>query len=147
MGERKVGGILPEGAVAGGRLHHVVIGVGLNVLQTEADFPPELRSVATSLAMEGYDVGMLELLTALLSGLRTELGPDGRVAEGLLPRYRGICASLGRVVRATVGGGRTIEGTAVDVGPGGELIVETPRGTETIGFGEIVHLGTAVAPS
>jgi BirA family transcriptional regulator, biotin operon repressor / biotin---[acetyl-CoA-carboxylase] ligase len=46
---RKIGGILCE-SVLDSRLQ-LVVGIGINVTQQEDDFPPELRSTATSLAL------------------------------------------------------------------------------------------------
>jgi len=48
---RKLGGILCEAAFTGPRLDFVVAGVGLNVGQAPADFPPGLRDSAVSLFM------------------------------------------------------------------------------------------------
>lgn len=50
VGDRKLGGVLCEGAVAGERHAFVIAGVGLNVLQSDDDFPPDLRGLATSIA-------------------------------------------------------------------------------------------------
>jgi BirA family biotin operon repressor/biotin-[acetyl-CoA-carboxylase] ligase len=55
-------------------------------------------------------------------------------------RYRTMCATLGRRVRATVVDGTTVEGSAVDLDDHGGLIVETEGGRQTVSFGEIVHL-------
>jgi BirA family transcriptional regulator, biotin operon repressor / biotin---[acetyl-CoA-carboxylase] ligase len=46
---RKVGGILCESSYSGSRLEFVVAGFGINVNQTQEDFPEELVAVATSL--------------------------------------------------------------------------------------------------
>ena len=61
-------------------------------------------------------------------------------ASGLRSSYRGLCATLGRSVRAELPGGRVVEGTAVDVDESGRLVLDTPGGTEQIGAGDIVHL-------
>jgi BirA family transcriptional regulator, biotin operon repressor / biotin---[acetyl-CoA-carboxylase] ligase len=140
LGDRKLGGILPEASVVGGRLEHVVLGIGLNVEQRESDFPPELGGRPTSLIMEGGSADPGVLLREVLAALRTELAPTEWLAQRVIPRYREVCESLGRQVRATLSGGRTVEGRAADIGPTGELIVETSSGTESVGFGEIEHL-------
>ena len=59
IGRRKVAGILVEGRPQEG---WAVLGIGLNVA-TE-DFPPELRETATSLRLEGSEIGAEELLGA-----------------------------------------------------------------------------------
>jgi BirA family biotin operon repressor/biotin-[acetyl-CoA-carboxylase] ligase len=140
MGERKLGGILPEASVAGGRLEHVVLGIGLNVRQGESDFPPDLKGRGTSLASEGGKVDPAVLLREVLSALVRELEPAQGLADRGLDRYRALCVTLGRHVRASLEGGRTVEGVAADIGPTGELIIEASGGTRAVGFGEIEHL-------
>jgi BirA family biotin operon repressor/biotin-[acetyl-CoA-carboxylase] ligase len=48
---RKLGGILCESVHQNARLRFALIGVGLNLNQTENDFPPELRPLATSVKL------------------------------------------------------------------------------------------------
>jgi BirA family biotin operon repressor/biotin-[acetyl-CoA-carboxylase] ligase len=50
VGPRKVCGILAEAASSDGRLRHVVLGYGINVLA--ASYPPEIAERATSIAAE-----------------------------------------------------------------------------------------------
>jgi BirA family biotin operon repressor/biotin-[acetyl-CoA-carboxylase] ligase len=136
----KLGGILPEASVRGGALDHVVLGLGVNVNQTEADFPDELRGQATSVRIEGGRPDAAILLSEYLVGLRRLLEPDEGLRDRVLPRYGDLCETLGRQVRATLPSGRAIEGRAAVLGPGGELVIEGPSGAESVAFGEIVHL-------
>ncbi|HJP66438.1 MAG TPA: biotin--[acetyl-CoA-carboxylase] ligase, partial [Actinomycetota bacterium] len=140
VGDRKLAGILPEASVTGGALDHLVIGVGLNVSQGSTDFPEVIRESATSVALERGSPDPADVLPQLLIGLRRWLEPDDGLRDRVLSRYRELCSTLGRRVRATVSLGREVEGVAVGIGPRGELIVETDRATETVGFGEITHL-------
>lgn len=48
---KKVGGILSEASILGGRLEYVVVGFGLNVNSRAVDFSPALRPQVTSLLM------------------------------------------------------------------------------------------------
>ncbi len=50
---KKVCGILTELRGDQDRINYVILGMGLNVNQTEEDFPVDLREIATSLAVEG----------------------------------------------------------------------------------------------
>jgi BirA family biotin operon repressor/biotin-[acetyl-CoA-carboxylase] ligase len=52
IGGRKICGILTEMKMAGGTLVAVVVGIGLNVNMTRADFDPAYREAATSLREE-----------------------------------------------------------------------------------------------
>jgi BirA family biotin operon repressor/biotin-[acetyl-CoA-carboxylase] ligase len=64
VGGRKVAGILAEASEG-----RVVLGVGVNVLQTEAELPAETRLPATSLAFEGAEVDRAGLLATILEQL------------------------------------------------------------------------------
>jgi BirA family biotin operon repressor/biotin-[acetyl-CoA-carboxylase] ligase len=64
IGGRKVAGILAE-AVEG----RVVLGVGVNVSQTEDQLPRDAAKPATSLSLEGAVVNRAELLATVLEGL------------------------------------------------------------------------------
>jgi BirA family transcriptional regulator, biotin operon repressor / biotin---[acetyl-CoA-carboxylase] ligase len=64
IGGRKVAGILAE-AIEG----RVVLGIGVNVSQTEVQLPADATTPATSLALEGARVERAELLAAILERL------------------------------------------------------------------------------
>ena len=138
VGERKVAGILPEASVTGGRLRHVVMGIGLNVALDEDDFPEDVRDSATSLTREGAAPDQGGLLERFLARFR-DAYPTG-AWEASLDRYRRRCVTLGRQVRATAGWGEVIEGRAVAIDDGGALVIEASGGTTTVSFGEVVHI-------
>ena len=136
-GGRKVGGILPEAKVSGGALDHLILGIGVNVSMGAIDFPEGIRDSATSLAMEGAAVEVPALLGWFLSGFRDSWRPaDPDFAGSVVRRYRPVCVTLGRRVRATTTDGVVVEGVASDLDEHGGLRV----GDATIGFGEVVHL-------
>jgi BirA family biotin operon repressor/biotin-[acetyl-CoA-carboxylase] ligase len=132
VGDRKAGGILAEAEVAGERIVHVVVGVGVNL-----DRPPPGVEGAAGLG----GVGAEALLTSFLSRFasRYRLGTD-RIAEAILEAYRPLCATLGRTIRATTIRGETVEGLAMDLDPTGGLLVDGDGGTETVAFAEVQHL-------
>jgi BirA family biotin operon repressor/biotin-[acetyl-CoA-carboxylase] ligase len=73
---------------------------------------------------------------ALLERLRVELDRWASAdLEDVLTLWRGLSDTLGRRVRVDQGQ-QVIEGTAEDIGPGGELIVDGIRVT----FGSVTHL-------
>lgn len=136
-GGRKVGGILPEAKVSGSHLHYLILGVGVNVSMGESDFPDEIRASATSLTLEGGSAEPVALLGRFLSGFRDAWRPHGPDFPGdVLRRYRAVCITLGRRVRATTADGTVVEGEATDLDEHGGLRI----GDATVGFGEIVHL-------
>lgn len=136
-GERKLGGVLPEAKVSSDVLEYLILGIGVNVSMTDEDFPGELARTATSLLLEGGSVSSAELLGRFLAGFRASWqGGEGANREDILRRYRAICATLGRRVRATTVDGTVVEGAASDLDDHGGLRI----GDETVAFGEVVHL-------
>jgi BirA family biotin operon repressor/biotin-[acetyl-CoA-carboxylase] ligase len=118
---RKVAGILTEGIA--GRRPLVTLGIGVNVSQRGADWPPELVGHACSLAEVGSPVERAALLTAILARLEAWYGvwlDDGFAPVRAAWLRRGL---LGARVTRSDG-----EGTAVDLGPGGELVIRQDDG-------------------
>jgi BirA family biotin operon repressor/biotin-[acetyl-CoA-carboxylase] ligase len=74
---KKAGGILAEGRLSASRAapdDFLVLGIGLNVNQTQRDLPPLPQGQATSLFLEwGRMAGRLELLAMILEGIEKEL--------------------------------------------------------------------------
>ena len=123
---RKLCGILVEGRPAAG---WAVVGVGLNV--TTAEFPPELRDIATSLRIAGGSASVDGAVDALLAMLGRWLpSPPARV----LAAWRERDALRGRNIGW--GGGA---GVAAGVDERGNLLVDTGSGRIALGAGE-VHL-------
>lgn len=69
-GWRKLAGLLVDTAVQGPVVRHVLVSLGLNVMQEEADFPAELAGSATSIRMEtGRAPSLAEAAAAFLHRL------------------------------------------------------------------------------
>lgn len=127
---RKVAGVLIEGRPERSGGGWAVIGIGLNVSVAEDEFPPELRSTATSI---GPEAGVEEALAALNAALGrwVDAAPE-RVVEEFSSRD----ALRGRRVSWEDGWG-----TAEGVDAQGHLLVRGKDGSVVaIGAGE-VHLG------
>jgi BirA family biotin operon repressor/biotin-[acetyl-CoA-carboxylase] ligase len=129
---RKVAGILAEGRPQEG---WVVLGIGLNVAVEEDGFPPELRTIATSLGCDPPQVqaALAQLLTRLTHWLEA-------TPEQAMDAYRGRDALAGREI--SWNGGR---GTALGVADDGRLRVRSAEQSAEeellLDAGE-VHLGT-----
>src|SRR5207247_6115147 len=94
---RKLAGVLGESRIEDGRLVHVVVGVGVNLSQSEDEFPGDLRVPATSLALEGVDASPAVLLTAYLERFHRRYDPDDPgFAAAVLDAYRPRCETVGR---------------------------------------------------
>lgn len=132
---RKLCGILTElGLDAQGMVAYAIIGVGLNCCQKVSDFPPEIRDIATSLAMvTGKEIRRSQVAAAIIEALWCM-----DLKDTSMDRYRADCMTLGREVSLVKADGSARHGTALDVDPSGALIVRFPDGhIETVNSGEV----------
>ncbi len=139
VGGKKLCGILTELGVEAetGSLSYVVVGMGTNVSQTEADFGPELRDIATSLGLLGAKVTRRELAQALLRELDAMNAAFPAEREEYLAQYRRRCVTLGRQVKL-VRPDSEVRATALDIDNAFALRVRLEDGTEeTVSSGEV----------
>ncbi|MFD4527656.1 biotin--[acetyl-CoA-carboxylase] ligase [Streptomyces sp. NPDC058470] len=138
--ERKTGGILAERAGTDA----VVVGIGINVTLRADELPvPGAGSlVLAGAATTDRDTVLRAVLRSLAEWYERWRAVGGDpVASGLQEAYAAGCATLGRVVRAELPGGRSISGEAVAVDGDGRLVLATGEGVqEPVGAGDIVHL-------
>jgi BirA family biotin operon repressor/biotin-[acetyl-CoA-carboxylase] ligase len=142
MRGKKVSGILAQSGVRGDAALSVVLGVGLNVNQTEEELPPDLRDIATSLRIErGRRVSRVAALRRFV--LRWNAHFEA-FSEGGYPYLREKWIennlTLGREVTLHGDGGPR-RGTAVDIGERGGLVVRFPDGSVEELLAEDVSLG------
>jgi BirA family transcriptional regulator, biotin operon repressor / biotin---[acetyl-CoA-carboxylase] ligase len=134
----KLAGILAEQAGDA-----IVAGIGINVSSGRDELPV---ATATSLALEGADgVTAGRLLIAILGELgRWYLawtGAHGDAAGcGLRAEYQRLCGTLGRQVRVSLPGGRTVTGVAAEVDPTGRLVVGSAAGPVPVSAGDVIHV-------
>jgi BirA family transcriptional regulator, biotin operon repressor / biotin---[acetyl-CoA-carboxylase] ligase len=127
----KLAGILAESAVKGGRVQHVIVGIGVNVRE-----PPVPGAAAL-----GADVDPMALLGQFLQDFHRGYGEAGaELATSALPRWRATAATLGSEVEVVTAAGPSVRGEAVDVDERGGLVVMTADGPVTVAFGEAQHL-------
>lgn len=107
----------------------VVVGLGVNVSQTAADFGPELSQVATSLALElGRPVRRADLAATILAALDDMYAAFPQAKAEYWAAYRARCATLGREVRL-VGPDGAAPAFARDIDENFALLVDHPDGT------------------
>jgi BirA family biotin operon repressor/biotin-[acetyl-CoA-carboxylase] ligase len=139
VGDRKLGGLLAETETAvDGTVSAVVIGIGVN-LNWRA-LPAELAETATACnLLTGHAVDRDAVLDGFLANLATRYEQLDRA----LPEYRARLATIGRRVRVERDGADSLVGKAADVGPNGELVLETEHGRIAVRVGDVVHLRDA----
>ena len=133
---KKICGILVEPAQgAAGRL---VIGVGVNVLNSLQAAPDDVRGLATSILDEtGNEFSPGEFLTALLSELTIQLRKIGDGQLDLKTRWATQCVLTGRQI-SLESGDHLIEGRCTGIDTSGAILVET-NGETKPWFGGVVR--------
>ena len=133
-GTRKLSGILAESRRNAEGTDVVVLGVGVNIAQVEDDFPPEIRSLATSLAIEGRRVPREGVAAAFLNALEPlwDEHQEGDHDE-VLEAWRREASFWGRPVTVRTGQGE-LHGIARDLDASGGLVLETQSGERTTVF-------------
>ena len=135
---KKLGGILTEMAVDHGRVDYAIIGIGINCLQKEEDFPPEISDIATSLSLAAGQTVFPETLAAAMVESLWRLNDTLFTGKRqIMDRYRENCITLGQDIQV-IRNDRIIPGKAVGMDDDGGLLVQYPDGTvQTVSSGEV----------
>ena len=136
---KKVCGILTEMNAEATRVRYVVVGIGINVNQT--NFPKELEGEATSLRLAtGSEWSRVELTAALLKSLEREyrlLIEHADARQSILRRFAEQSSWVrGKKVRIEENGVK-VEGTTEGLDERGFLQVRTAWGVQTILSGTV----------
>ncbi len=135
---KKFCGILTEMTAEATRVRHVVVGVGINVNQT--NFPEDLRDTATSLRLRfGTEYSRLQLCAALLKSLDreySELLRNPQARESILQRFSER-SSMVKGVRVQVDENGGYEGITEGLDSRGFLQVRTETGLRTVLSGTV----------
>ncbi len=143
-GGRKICGILAESSIRGAApgeapgVDHAILGVGLNANLDPEDLGVTDHEVATLRHELGRDIEPLDLLRRLLRSLQADLKRIHDFAA-ILDDWRVLSVTLGERVRVRRSG-EILEGRAVDLGSGGELLLLTAKGLVGLYEGEVERL-------
>lgn len=134
---RKVGGILCEGELEGGRLKFAIAGVGLNINFEEQDLPERPLYPATSLLIAtGEEYEIQDVCDGLARSLETEYK---LLDTGKWDAQRGEfiqrCVLIGEHVKVDTGM-QVVEGLATGIDDAGSLLVQTSDGMQTVSAGD-----------
>jgi BirA family biotin operon repressor/biotin-[acetyl-CoA-carboxylase] ligase len=144
---RKLGGTLTELRSMGTQVAELIVGTGINVDHDVDDFPPEIRSSASSLRLISSQTGLQRELVVvaylrqleLLAG-QLEAGRWTGVAEAWLHLAPGaVDRPVQVVLHPGEPGSRSFRGTTRGLDEDGGLIVEGPNAERIV-----VHLGDSV---
>ena len=132
---RKVCGILCEAGLdfESGMLEYAALGIGVNVCAME--FPPELRSIATSIENEcGVPVSRSRLIAEISNQLDALY--DQLTTREFMRESRSRSNVIGRDVTVMRGEER-FEARVLDIDDDGRLVIRTEKGITRVGSGEI----------
>ena len=140
MENRKVCGILTEASVdcESGRLNYAVVGIGINTLVPQNDFPEELKTIAGS-AFSG-DAAVPDLRCRLAAAVIDRLMAYYRTAkeDDCFEEYRKRSFLLGKPVSIHRLDQESVPATAVDLDRDSALIVQLEDGSlQRINSGEV----------
>ena len=146
INEKKFAGILTEMSSDSSRVHHAVIGIGINVNQEK--FPDDFSTTATSLRLEaGKECSRLEMTAALIRAIDREYRALLRAMESPIRtpalRFEPIMRRIesrssyatGKLVHVDENGGYT--GTTDGLDPRGFLRVRTDQGLRIVISGSV----------
>lgn len=140
LGNKKVCGILTEMTAEPDRVHSIIVGIGLNVLQNEEDFTDQLRETATSIALNStVKVSRYVLAIRILEEFE-DLYLDylkRHSSAKFLDIWRSFSSTIGCDI-IIYQGEKIWTAKALDVLDDGRLLVETADGRrQAISSGEI----------
>ena len=141
LDDRKLAGILAESVVAAGEVAAVVVGIGINVNWPDP-LPDDLMPIAVSLdQLAGRAIDRTELVVAVVRSFEAQLGlldrPGG--AAALRDAVSARSATIGRHVRVQRPAD-DLQGVAIGLTSGGQLLVRTGTVVHEVGAGDVVHL-------
>ncbi len=128
VGKRKLGGILLDIEVEGDMVTDIHLGIGLNVRNRARD-----PNAVSLIELFGHSVPpRREILLQYLTRLERALSEP--YLKTAIPLWKRFTSTLGKPVRIRFPEGRRAglagyTGIAVDLGPGGELVVQTADGS------------------
>lgn len=135
---RKVCGMLTEMSVERDYIHHVVVGVGINVGLQE--FSPEIAATAVSLEQVcGKKVSRAELVVNVMKAFEDYYDSFEKECSfaGLMEQYNRLLVNCGREVRVLDPKGE-YQGVSKGINETGELLVELADGAvRTVYAGEV----------
>jgi BirA family biotin operon repressor/biotin-[acetyl-CoA-carboxylase] ligase len=136
---KKVAGILTEMLSDADTIKHAIIGIGVDVRCAPQDFPPEVRSIASSLEHEANTtLSRPELAARILSLMDAYYAKAHGQFEEITDEWANWSSTLGKRVTVTVGT-RRIEGQTLALDGDGALLVRCDGGTiERIVGGDLV---------
>ena len=137
---KKLGGILTELSLVPGtdRVDFAVVGVGINCLQSQRDFPQELQDIAISLkTVTNQDIDRMQLAAAMVEAMHDLSNTLLNEKAAIMAQYSKDCCTLGQDIYLIRGEDR-IPCRALNLDSDGALIVRFSDDTvQAVSSGEV----------
>ena len=125
--EKKLGGILCESKLSKNSVDQLVIGIGLNINEIEADFPKELISSATSCRMITEKPLQREIIIAkILYHIESQLKMIKDDARTLVNIWESYCNHINKPISFYFNK-KKLDGVFIGLDPSGQAIIETNK--------------------
>ena len=136
IGGKKAAGMLIQNALSGTAIQHSIVGIGINVNQTE--FSPELPNPGSLKGATGKDYDLAECLNALCGCLEERyLQLKAGKREVIQTAYLRHLYGFGEMRTFARPGGERFEGRITGVAENGYLEVETANGLQSFEVKEV----------
>ncbi len=141
IGGKKSAGILLEGSMNENGLEYVVLGIGVNVNQTE--FAEDIAPRATSLKVQsGREIDRVRLLREILRTLEIHYASIMKKGfHNLLPLWLSRTTMINREISVTQDG-NVITGIVKGLSPEGALVLDSGGAEKTLFAGDVTILGS-----
>jgi BirA family biotin operon repressor/biotin-[acetyl-CoA-carboxylase] ligase len=128
----KVAGLLNEMSAETDGINFVILGIGVNLNMAAEQFPPDLRSPATSLLLEyGVPVNRVQFAASMLGSLDRLYADFLRQGFGpVREEWQRRCNAAGREVVVSEGGNELSRGMFAGIDSDGALLLRQPDGVE-----------------
>ena len=134
---RKLVGILTEMSAEIAHVNYIVVGIGINVNISRAEFPQSIREIATSLSeMNGENLNRAKFFRAVLEEFeKLYIAKNFKDVFNLWRKFNNTLGEKVTVLSAETGD--IFTGTAVDIDAEGALIVETNGERKIVYAGDV----------
>lgn len=134
----KVAGILTELSAEIDRVEYVIVGVGVNINQKRADFPAELREIATSVRIGAKEkIRRVEFIKIFLKNFEKEYIVFKKLGlKEARKKFLKYSSLHNQEVKLKMGR-KTIIGTVLDIDEFGRLVLDTRDGIMSFNSGEV----------
>ena len=138
VGDRKLVGVLIENSLSGAFVSRSIVGIGINVNQT--DFDPSLPNPTSMALVAGRTFDRDEVLSHFADALRARYNDLSLNAEAIHAEYVSRMYRRGVEAQFQLPDGALLRGTIRDVAPRGDLLLDTPDGPRSFLFKEILFV-------